>query len=73
MTDIHPDDIGLPYGPLTFVSADQLDAMRAENQRLREAIADALADLTPGYAPWSVLSDALGPRSKATTKRSDQP
>ena len=49
------------------VTADQrLDRARnlvlkqeRENERLREAIADALADLTPGVAPYALLDDAL--------------
>lgn len=32
---------------------------RSEIQRLREAIADALADMQPGYAPYETLSRAI--------------
>jgi hypothetical protein len=37
----------------------RMKAVEAENERLREAITDALADLTPGIVPYSVLADAL--------------
>jgi hypothetical protein len=36
------------------------ETAEAENQRLREAIADALTDLTPGYAPYTLLATAIG-------------
>lgn len=36
----------------------RMDLIR-EVERLREAINDALADLTPGIAPYSVLADVL--------------
>lgn len=39
--------------------AAERDEARAEAQRLREAIADALADLTPGISPHGLLDAAL--------------
>lgn len=40
---------------------ERFERAEAENRRLREAIVDALADLHPGYVPYSVLKDALEP------------
>jgi hypothetical protein len=40
-----------------------------EHQRYREAIADALADLTPGIVPYSVLEAALCPSPPLTEER----
>lgn len=36
--------------------------LESEIQRLYEAINDALADLTPGYSPYSVLKDIVDGR-----------
>jgi regulator of replication initiation timing len=33
--------------------------LELENERLREAISDALADLHPGISPYSMLKDAI--------------
>jgi hypothetical protein len=41
------------------VPAEGIESLRTENQRLREAIVDALADLTPGYSPYSLLAAAI--------------
>lgn len=53
---------------VAFVSA--LEKAQAENEMLREAVADALADCRPGYAPFSVLDDAL--RSLQPPRASDE-
>jgi hypothetical protein len=42
-----------------MVSEAECNYWKREAQRLREAIADALADLHPGHAPYSLLADAL--------------
>jgi hypothetical protein len=38
----------------------RLASAETENERLREAIADALADLEPGYAPYALLATVIG-------------
>ena len=40
-------------------TAAERDEARAETERLREAISDALADLTPGISPHGLLDAAL--------------
>lgn len=45
------------------VDASAFDRVVAELSRAREAITDALADLTPGISPYSVLDAALRPRA----------
>lgn len=52
----------LPDYPIELVASawqENYDRLYVENQRLREAISDVLADLTPGISPWSVLEGAL--------------
>lgn len=38
---------------------DEVERLRQQNQRLREAISDALVDILPGYAPHAILTEAL--------------
>jgi hypothetical protein len=40
------------------------ERLRAERDRYHDAIVDALADLTPGIAPYGVLADALDPERR---------